>query len=280
MPINEIIEIQNPNPTNFRAIREKQDIFIPDIINLNISRRNGMIYALQGSGGSGKTNLLLNLFRSKNCYRNKFHNIYYFCPSASFSSLDNHPFQKHDKVYHELTPELLETVFQALVAKKNGDDKEKVVNNKKKQKRSGFESDEEVSESNSDTDEEEEIQYSCVIIDDFADLLKDVHIQKQLNKMLIKARHLCCGFIFTLQSYLYFPKMLRKQLTYITIFKTKNVEEWYSIANELLNLKKDDALVLYNYVFDKPYTHLDVDTTTNRMYKNFNLLELRGTMLP
>ena len=142
-----------------------------------------MIYALQGSGGSGKTNLLLNLFRSKNCYRNKFHNIYYFCPSASFSSLDNHPFQKHDKVYHELTPELLETVFQALVAKRQG----APLPEPPDRKRNGFESDEEASES--DSDEEEEIQYSCVIIDDFADLLKDVHIQKQLNKMLIKARH-------------------------------------------------------------------------------------------
>ena len=69
--------------------------------------------------------------------------------------------------------------------------------------------------------------------------------------------------------------MLRKQLTYTTIFKTKNIEEWYSIANELLNLKKDDALTLYDYVFDKPYTHLDLDTTTNTLYKNFNKLELK-----
>jgi hypothetical protein len=92
--------------------------------------------------------------------------------------------------------------------------------------------------------------------------------------MLIKARHLCCSFIFTLQSYLYFPKTLRKQITYTSIFKTKNVEEWYSIANELLNLKKDDALTLFNYVFDKPYSHLDYDTTNNTVYKEFNELKL------
>jgi hypothetical protein len=71
--------------------------------------------------------------------------------------------------------------------------------------------------------------------------------------------------------------MLRKQLTYISIFKTKNVEEWYSIANELLNLKKDDALIVFNYVFSKPYAHLDIDTTTNQLYKNFNLLAIRQT---
>ena len=272
MPITNIIEITNPNATNFRAIREKQDIFIPDIVDLNISRRNGMIYALQGSGGSGKTNLLLNLFRSRNCYRNKFHNIFYFCPSASFSSLENHPFQKHDKVYHELTTELLESVYKTLVSIKNSSDEIE----KKEKKKKVFDDEYDVVSSDESEDEEKEIQYSCVIIDDFADMLKDVHIQKQLNKMLIKARHLCCGFIFTLQSYLYFPKMLRKQLTYITIFKTKNVEEWYSIANELLNLKKDDALLVYNYVFNKPYAHLDIDTTTNQLYKNFNLLEIKS----
>ena len=40
-----------------------------------------------------------------------------------------------------------------------------------------------------------------IIIDDFANQLKDNHIIEQLNKMVIKARHIACGFIFTAQSY-------------------------------------------------------------------------------
>ena len=92
--------------------------------------------------------------------------------------------------------------------------------------------------------------------------------------MIIKARHICCGFIFTLQSYLYFPKILRKQITFASIFKPKNIEEWYSISKEILNLKQDDALKLYNYTFDAPYNHLDIDTVNNLIYKNFNLLEI------
>ena len=94
--------------------------------------------------------------------------------------------------------------------------------------------------------------------------------------MIIKARHLCCSFIFTLQSYYYFPKMLRKQITYITIFKSKNVEEWNSIAKELLNMNKEDALTVYNYVFDVPYSHIDIDLVTNTYYKNFNVLLLKS----
>jgi hypothetical protein len=56
--------------------------------------------------------------------------------------------------------------------------------------------------------------------------------------MLIKARHLNCGFIFTLQSYTYFPKMLRKQLTFCSIFKPENVAEFESLAEELFNMEK------------------------------------------
>ena len=126
-----------------------------------------------------------------------------------------------------------------------------------------------------ESEDEDEIQYNCIIVDDFADVLKQKDIEKVLNMMLIKARHLRCAFIFTLQSYYYFPKILRKQLTYITIFKPKNIEEWFSISNELLNFNKDDGLKLYNYVFDANDNYLDLDTVENIIYKNNNILELK-----
>jgi hypothetical protein len=131
----------------------------------------------------------------------------------------------------------------------------------------------EVSE-NEEEEEKKEIQYSLIIIDDMANYLKEQRINTQLNKMIIKARHICCGFVFCLQSYYLMPKILRKQITYISIFKPKNQEEWNSIAKELMNLSKDDALAVYNYVFNEPYTHIDMDLVTNKYYKNFNLLEL------
>ena len=270
MTIKEIIELNNPNESKFKVMKEKQDIFVPDINNLNISRRNGMVYVLAGSGGSGKTNLLLNLFKSKDCYRNKFHNLYYFCPDSSMASLTNHPFMNHPRTYHELDVPTLEGIYQELVSYKVDDKLEKKKDKKKKKY------DEDDNDFDSETDEEKEIQYSAIIIDDMADVLKDKAIQKQLNKMIIKARHIQTSFIFTLQSYLYMPKMLRKQITYTSIFKPKSIAEWNSITQELLHLNKDDALILYNFVFDKPYTHLDLDTVTNTLYKNFNLLELKN----
>ena len=60
------------------------------------------------------------------------------------------------------------------------------------------------------------------------------------------------------------------------MFKPKNVEEFYSIAKELFNMNQNDALKLYDYVFNANYNHLDVDTVTNTYYKNFNLLKFEN----
>jgi GTPase SAR1 family protein len=68
---------------NIMPVKEKMSVFIPDI-DKNIPNRNGAIIAMLGSGGSGKTSLLLSLFKSKNYYRNKFDNLYVFTPLSSF----------------------------------------------------------------------------------------------------------------------------------------------------------------------------------------------------
>ena len=62
----------------------------------------------------------------------------------------------------------------------------------------------------------------------------------------------------------------------MTLFKPKNVEEFFSLSRELFNMNQDDSLKLYDYVFDAPYSHLDVDTVTNTYYKNFNLLKIEN----
>jgi hypothetical protein len=243
MPILEIKEEINKDIKSIKPVKEKMDKYVKDIPD-GVSRRNGMIYLLVGSGGSGKTSLLLNQFRKGGAYHRKFHNLYLFTPSISFMSVQHHPFEKHDRVIHELTRDNLEELYEELKERKE----------------------------EYDDDGDEEMEYNCVIIDDFASSLKDKDVQKLLNTMLIKARHLNTCFIFTLQSYMYFPKMLRKQTTYATIFKPKNKEEWRVIVDELLQMKEDDAKKLYDYVFGQEYSHLGIDTIENKMYRNFNSL--------
>ncbi len=96
MPIN-IREKLNSSIKATKPVKEKMDKYIPDIVE-GISRRNGMIYLLIGSGGTGKTSLLLNQFRKGGAYYRKFHNLYLFTPAISFQSVAHHPFEKHDKV--------------------------------------------------------------------------------------------------------------------------------------------------------------------------------------
>ena len=245
MPLH-ITETKNDAIPSLPPIKEKMDLFIPNIVD-GVPNRNGFIWVLSGSGGSGKTNVLLNFFKSKDLYRGKFANIYYICPQSSYLSVQDHPFEKHtpDRVFHELDGNTLDKIHSEL-------------RDIKVENAEGL----------------YEYQYNCCIIDDMADSLKDADIQRKLNEMLIKARHLSCAFIFTLQSYYYFPKILRKQITNISIFKPKNAEEWESIAKEILKMKKDDALVLENYIFSEPYAHLDINTIDDSIYKNFNHLQI------
>ena len=241
MSLKKIIEIENKDYKKGKILKEKMDLYIPDVKRY-FSSRNGMVYVLVGSGGSGKTQLLMSLFLNKDAYFKNFHHIYYFCPASSYLSLEDHPFKKHPNTFHELTVEKLNEIYDEL---------------------------NEIKESS-----KKKIQYSCIVIDDFASDLKNKDLVIQLNKFIIKARHLACSFIFTLQSYHYFPKILRKQLTYISIFKPKNYYEFESLSTELMNMNKDNALKLFNYVFDEPYQHLDICTVTNKYYKSFNPLEL------
>jgi GTPase SAR1 family protein len=239
MTIKEIVEIENDKLKLGMPIKETMNIHIPDIDpNLNIPCRNGFHAVFCGSGGSGKSSLMMNLIKGP--YKKKFNNIYYFCPMVSFTSVKNHPFKKHDKVYHDFTIRELSEIYKELEEKK---------------------------EANED-------EYSLIILDDLADCLKNNDIQVLMNKMMIKSRHLQVSWIITLQAYYYFPKQLRRQITNFILFKTKSIDEFQSLAKELFNMTSDDALTLYNYVFDKNYNHLDVDTVTNTYYKNFNMLEL------
>ena len=75
-----------------------------------------------------------------------------------------------------------------------------------KGKRGGFVDMEDVEVDESD--DEDDIKYSCIFIDDFADIFKNNDIQLQLNKMLIKARHIC---------YTYYPAII--------LLLSKNIEK-------------------------------------------------------
>ncbi len=79
-----ISKIKNDLPT-IKPVKEIIRVYI-DGVNSNIPNRNGFIYALIGSPGSGKSSLLLSLFKSKNYYKNKFNQIYLITTESSYLS--------------------------------------------------------------------------------------------------------------------------------------------------------------------------------------------------
>ena len=240
-----ITEIKNNLPKT-KALKEIMEIYVPNI-DRNLTSKNGSIYAIIGAPVSGKSNLLFStLFKNLNNYRSKFDNLYLITPESSFLSLQKHPFKDHNKVFHELDKATLEVIFEEIL----------------EYKKQALEDD-------------RPVEHSCIIIDDFADGLKDKDIIMSLKKLLIKSRHINCFFIFTLQAYNMFPLVLRKLITNITLFKPKNNVETESIRSELLHMGKDEFQELTNYIYDEPYNHLDYDTNTMEIRKNFNLLEIQ-----
>lgn len=240
-----ITEIKNDLPKT-KALKEIMEIHVPNI-DKNLPSKNGSIYAIIGAPGSGKSNLLFStLFKNLNYYRSKFDNLYLITPESSFLSLQKHPFKDHNKVFHELDKATLEVIFDEIL----------------EYKKQALEDD-------------RPIEHSCIIIDDFADGLKDKDIIMSLKKLLIKSRHINCFFIFTLQAYNLFPLVLRKLITNITLFKPKNNVETESIRAELLHMGRDEFQELTNFIYDEPYNHLDYDTNTMELRKNYNLLEIQ-----
>ena len=234
-----ITQIENTTLPKIKKIEEKMSVFIPGINN-TIPNRNGNITVMCGPPGSGKTNLLMNMFLDKNFYKQKFNNVYLVSPESSFLSIKNHPFKDHDKVHYELTEELIDGIYDELLSIKK---------------------------------ENKKMQYSCLIIDDHAADLKIKPIQSALKRLLVKSRHVSCSVIFTLQSFNLMPLTLRKLVTNLVLFKPKNKLETESL-NEILNLKPDEIHSLLRYAFDEPYSFLSVDTNTNELRKNWNLLEI------
>ncbi len=234
-----ITEIENKTLPKIKKIEERMSVFIPGINN-TIPNRNGNITVMCGPPGSGKTNLLMNMFKSTDFYQKKFNNVYLVSPESSFLSITKHPFADHDKVYFELTEDLIDGIYDELLELKKS---------------------------------EKKIQYSCLIIDDFASDIKQKNIQSALKRLLVKSRHVSCSVIFTLQSFNLMPLTLRKLVTNLILFKPKNNKETESL-NEILNMKQDEIHTLLRYGFDELYNFISIDTNSGDIRKNWNLLEI------
>ena len=184
-----------------------------------------------GKPGSGKTSLMLNII--KKLYKKCFHYIYVFMPNHSRKSLKDNIFEKLDKeqVYDELNEATIEDLYMKL--KKNSDD--------------GYR--------------------SLVIYDDVQKALKDTTVLKSLKNIIANQRHLKVVNFILLQNYFSLDKSLREIITNIIMFKM-NKSQTEKIFNENIESNKDKFDVIRDMVFDKPYTWMFINPSSQRMFNS------------
>lgn len=187
-----------------------------------------------GPPGSGKTSLLYSFFQNKELFRNTFHNIFLFQGSHSRASMKDNLFDKipDDQKYEELNYDNLSEVMDRIKA-------------------------------------EDKRHNNCIIFDDMGSYLKNKDTKKLLKELIFNRRHLHTSVFFLVQTWFSIEKDIRKLFSNIFIFKV-NKKELETIADEVIEQKKEYIPEIAKMVFDRPYQYIFVNTDTGRMFSDFN----------
>lgn len=196
---------------------------------------NHTVNAFIGRSKSGKSSLLQGLFRSKNCLRGVFHNLYLVQPPTSRGSMKHDVFEKvsDDHYYPELTIENLEAII-------------------------------------ADIETEPESNH-CIIIDDCAAALKDKTLQKLFKQTIFNRRHMHISIYILSQTYYSIPREIRKLITNYIIFKVAK-NELAEIFDENVETQIKNQNEISKLVFDAPFNFLGINVDTQTLLKNWDEL--------
>ena len=191
-----------------------------------------------GAPGSGKTSLATALLLKGGAYYKVFDRVWIVQPSNSRASYATDPWKGHNRVYDELTVEVLERVLRESKALA------------------------------------EEDGHGLLFVDDQAYQLKDKRIERLLRELYFNARHLHLSSIIVSQTLRQIPINLRKTASHLLTFVPANRVEAKIIAEEFLFLDPKTAAALFEQVFTKRFDHMLVDTAQRRVYANFHEVAL------
>lgn len=202
-------------------------------------------WCFSGKAGSGKTSLCMSLLCGKGkarVFRKVFDRVHLIAPSHSLASMKQNYFKNHpqDRIHNTLTGETLNNI------KEDAKDLR-----------------------------EEDGGNSLIVIDDMAVHLKNKHVIKELGDIIANRRHYGISLIILIQSYLFLPLIVRKQLTHLCMWKPTNRKEMESVFGELIYLDKDTCSKLHKFVFRDKYDFLYLDINSDQpFHRNFNTLSL------
>jgi KaiC/GvpD/RAD55 family RecA-like ATPase len=187
-----------------------------------------------GKMGQGKTSLSVQLIRDifANCYES----IYVFMPEESRNDLEHDIFGenlKPEQIYSELTSNDLDELYDILKANK------------------------------------EQGENSLVLIDDFQNIFKNKDIEKSLEKLVIKLRHINTSIILLQQNFQKLPKKMRSLVFNIICFDLGK-EELQEIFDEVIKKNRNQYNELLEFCFNEPHDWICVNTKSRKIYKKFD----------
>lgn len=204
---------------------------------------NGSLILINGSSGSGKTSLLVNLISKqgtkngyKQSFRRCFHKIILCSPSTATLKQNVFKIPKDQKYqdFNECMEDLEGHLDSSLMEGEQDDEK----------------------------------KFNLLILDDVASALRQNRYNEVLlTKILQNRRHKNLTCIIISQKWTMIPTGIRSNANVAFFFRPKTMQEQEAITNELFPIHKRDSLELFNFVFDSRYSHLMVDMTLKKSNK-------------
>ena len=187
-----------------------------------------------GRQGQGKTSLAVQFVRDimVNCYES----IYLFMPDESRNDLENDIFGKNlkpEQIYNDLKSDDLDELYDILKSNK------------------------------------EQGENSLVLIDDFQNIFKNKDIEKSLEKLVIKLRHINTTIILLQQNFGKLSKKLRSLVFNIICFDLGK-EELQEIFDEVIKKNRSQYMDLLEFCFNESHDWICVNTKSRKIYKKFD----------
>ena len=101
--------------------------------------------------------------------------------------------------------------------------------------------------------------------------LKNNETKQLLKELIMNRRHLHLSIFFLVQTYLSIERDVRKLFSNVFIFRCSK-KEMETIADELIEQKKEHLNEIVKIVFNKPYQYLFIYTDSQRIFNGFDEL--------
>jgi len=188
-----------------------------------------------GKPGAGKTSIITNFV--KTIFKKAFEHILVFMPEGSRRSIENDIYGKQlppGDLYDALTADNLDEVIEKL------------------------------------NESSEEGENTLLLIDDFQSALKDPDIQKRLQTIVTRMRHLRCTIFILQQNFQKLPKFLRELVTNVITFNIGK-SQLNKLFEETVQLDKEKFQNLIDLAFKEKNDYIIINVNGNRnIYKGFD----------